>query len=132
MPQCRSSGPSGSASAASLPIRPGRSLTESYTVKVPLPERSSGQGAPAIPSTIESYIYKESALEVKAQLMPEARTYLLMVRGGALPYDVVASYDVPKEHGRPENRQNHPFDGLPRFPGLGSCTGSPISFPLKR
>jgi beta-lactam-binding protein with PASTA domain len=45
---------------------------------------------------IKSYVYKESALEVKAQFMPEAKTYLLMVKGGAQPYDVVASYDVPK------------------------------------
>jgi eukaryotic-like serine/threonine-protein kinase len=46
--------------------------------------------------TIQSYVYKESALEVKAQFMPEAKTYLLMVKGGAQPYNVVASYDVPK------------------------------------
>ncbi len=45
---------------------------------------------------IKSYVYKESALEVKAQFMSEAKTYLLMVKGGAQPYDVVASYDVPK------------------------------------
>ena len=45
---------------------------------------------------IQSYIYKESALEVKAQFMPEAKTYLLMVKGGAQPYDIAASYDVPK------------------------------------
>ncbi len=41
-------------------------------------------------------IYKESALEVQAKFMPEAKTYLLMVRGGAQPYDVRASYNVPK------------------------------------
>jgi beta-lactam-binding protein with PASTA domain len=67
--------------------------------------------------TIQSYIYKESALEVKAQFMPEAKTYLLMVRGGALPYDVVASYDVPKSMAGQKIVRITPLTDSPGYPG---------------
>jgi beta-lactam-binding protein with PASTA domain len=67
--------------------------------------------------TIQSYIYKESALEVKAQFMPEAKTYLLMVRGGALPYDVVASYDVPKSMAGQKIVKITPLTDSPGSPG---------------
>ena len=67
--------------------------------------------------TIQSYIYKESALEVKAQFMPEAKTYLLMVRGGALPYDVVASYDVPKSMAGQKIVRITPLTDSPGSPG---------------
>jgi beta-lactam-binding protein with PASTA domain len=40
--------------------------------------------------------WRESNLEVQAKFMPEARTYLLMIRGGVQPYDVRASYDIEK------------------------------------
>jgi beta-lactam-binding protein with PASTA domain len=40
--------------------------------------------------------YKETFLEIHVDFMPEAKTYLLLVRGSAQPYDVVVSYDVPK------------------------------------
>jgi beta-lactam-binding protein with PASTA domain len=62
----------------------------------PAPGTKLRTGGASNSVTIQSYVYKESALEVKAQFMPEARTYLLMVKGGAQPYNVVASYDVPK------------------------------------
>jgi beta-lactam-binding protein with PASTA domain len=42
------------------------------------------------------WLYAESFLEMRVDFMPEAKTYLLLVRGGAQPYDVVVSYDVPK------------------------------------
>lgn len=62
----------------------------------PAPGTKLRTGGTSNSITIQSYVYKESALEVKAQFMPEAKTYLLMVKGGAQPYDVAASYDVPK------------------------------------
>jgi beta-lactam-binding protein with PASTA domain len=40
--------------------------------------------------------WRESNLEVQARFMPEARTYLLMIRGGTPPYDVRATYDIAK------------------------------------
>jgi beta-lactam-binding protein with PASTA domain len=67
--------------------------------------------------TIQSYIYKESALEVKAQFMPEAKTYLLMVKGGVLPYDVVASYDVPKNMAGQKIVKITPLTDSPNTPG---------------
>jgi len=67
--------------------------------------------------TIQSYIYKESALEVKASFMAEAKTYLLMVRGGALPYDVVASYDVPKNMAGQKIVKITPLTDSPGSPG---------------
>ena len=66
---------------------------------------------------IQSYLYKESALEVKAQFMAEAKTYLLMVRGGALPYDVVASYDVPKSMAGQKIVKITPLTDSPGSPG---------------
>ena len=46
--------------------------------------------------TVKAWVYKESALEARGDFIPEQKTYLLMVKGGMPPYDVVASYDVPK------------------------------------
>ena len=63
------------------------------------------------------WLYAESALEVKAQFMPEAKTYLLMVRGGALPYDVVASYDVPKNMAGQKIVKITPLTDSPGSPG---------------
>jgi beta-lactam-binding protein with PASTA domain len=63
------------------------------------------------------WLYAESALEVKAQFMPEAKTYLLMVRGGALPYDVVASYDVPKSMAGQKIVKITPLTDSPGSPG---------------
>jgi beta-lactam-binding protein with PASTA domain len=63
------------------------------------------------------WLYAESALEVKAQFMPEAKTYLLMVRGGALPYDVVASYDVPKNMAGQKIVRITPLTDSPGSPG---------------
>jgi len=42
------------------------------------------------------WLYAESFLEIHADFMDGLNTYLLNVRGGAQPYDIVASYDVPK------------------------------------
>ena len=63
------------------------------------------------------WLYAESALEVKAQFMAEAKTYLLMVRGGALPYDVVASYDVPKNMAGQKIVKITPLTDSPGSPG---------------
>jgi hypothetical protein len=49
--------------------------------------------------------------------MPEAKTYLLMVRGGALPYDVVASYDVPKSMAGQKIVKITPLTDSPGSPG---------------
>ena len=63
------------------------------------------------------WLYAESALEVKASFMAEAKTYLLMVRGGALPYDVVASYDVPKSMAGQKIVRITPLTDSPGSPG---------------
>ena len=64
------------------------------------------------------WLYAESALEVKASFMADAKTYLLMVRGGALPYDVVASYDVPKNMAGQKIVRITPLTDSPGSPGL--------------
>jgi beta-lactam-binding protein with PASTA domain len=85
--------------------------------QVPAPGTSISTGGTAGQVTIKSWVYKESALEVKAQFMPEAKTYLLMVRGGALPYDVVASYDVPKSMAGQKIVKITPLTDSPGSPG---------------
>lgn len=40
--------------------------------------------------------YTASALDVRAVPIPDSKTYLLMIKGGAQPYDVRASYEIPK------------------------------------
>ena len=44
--------------------------------------------------TVKAWLYKEIALEVHADFIPEQKTYLLLVRGGMPPYDVVVSWNV--------------------------------------
>jgi beta-lactam-binding protein with PASTA domain len=40
--------------------------------------------------------FTPSALDVRAVPIPDNKTYLLMIKGGTPPYDVRASYEIPK------------------------------------